>query len=175
MREEGGECQCVRVFANVCVCLCVYLFVNVCFVSVFLLAFMRVCVFLCAMCVRLYESEMPVCVGRTRTHQKEMSIFFEGSVIHMALPSGDDLHDLGPTPLLWSDPVGARQRRARALRRRAPLGSGVLRVARRGSGAKTPPLAARPKNQGRAQDRCSPSQMVGHNAGRFGADLPCCH
>jgi len=40
--------------------------------------------------------------------------------------------------------VGARRRRAKALRRRAPLNSGVLRVARGGYGAKAPPLAARP-------------------------------
>ena len=40
--------------------------------------------------------------------------------------------------------MGARQRRAEALHRRAPLGSGWVRVARGGSGAKAPPLAARP-------------------------------
>ena len=62
----------------------------------------------------------------------------------MTLPSGDDPHDSGPTPLLWSDPVGARRRQAKALRRRAPLYSGYLRVARGGSGAKAPPLVARP-------------------------------
>jgi len=50
------------------------------------------------------------------------------------------------SPFLWSDPVGARRRRAKALRRRAPLGSGILRVARSGSRAKAPPLAARPES-----------------------------
>ena len=43
--------------------------------------------------------------------------------------------------------MGARRRRAKALLRRAPLGSGVLRVARGGSGAKAPALAARPDCQ----------------------------
>ena len=44
----------------------------------------------------------------------------------MTLPSGDDPHqpELKNSSLLWSDPVSARRRRAKALRRRAPLGSG---------------------------------------------------
>jgi len=44
--------------------------------------------------------------------------------------------------LLWSDPVGARQMRAKALRRRAPLDSGWLQVARGGSGACRAPYGA---------------------------------
>jgi len=40
----------------------------------------------------------------------------------------------------WSDPVGARQLRVKALRRRAPLNSGGLWVACGGSGAKPLPL-----------------------------------
>jgi len=42
------------------------------------------------------------------------------------------------SPLLWSDPVGARRRRAKALRRRAPLDSGWLRMARGGFRSRLP-------------------------------------
>jgi len=41
--------------------------------------------------------------------------------------------------------MGARQLRAKALRRRVPLNYGKLRVARGGFRAKAPPLPARPK------------------------------
>jgi len=34
----------------------------------------------------------------------------------MTLPSGDDPHDSGPTPLLWSDPVGVRLKPSAAAR-----------------------------------------------------------
>ena len=80
---------------------------------------------------------------------KKKSVF--GGKIPEFFPTVRHTHDtpLGRrAPLLWSDPVGARRRRAKALRRRAPLGSGVLRVAHGGSGAKAPPLAARPKSVG---------------------------
>ena len=54
-----------------------------------------------------------------------MSILFEGSVMRLL---GGECHTYDPlgrrSPLLWSDPVGARRRRAKALRRRAPLDSG---------------------------------------------------
>jgi len=66
------------------------------------------------------------------------SNYREGSVIKLS-PL------FAPSSWLWSDPVGARRRRTKALRRRAPLGSGWMRVTRGGSGAKAPPLAARPK------------------------------
>jgi len=50
------------------------------------------------------------------------------------------MNNFQDSPLLWSDPVGAK-----ALRRRAPLDSGWMRVARGGSGAKAPLLAVCPK------------------------------
>jgi len=53
----------------------------------------------------------------------------------MTLPSGDELPCSGL--IQWA-------RGDVALRRRAPLYCGVLRVARGGSGAKAPPLAAHP-------------------------------
>jgi len=75
-------------------------------------------------------------------------------------------------PLLWSDPVGARRRRARALRRRAPRDSGWLRVVRGGSGAKAPALAAHPNT--RTHKTSCPSAGVTRHTKRPAEKHRCC-
>jgi len=78
-----------------------------------------------------------------------MAVCREGSVILilililMTLPSVDSPRTTSFLALVQSSGRAATSGQ-KALRRRAPLGSGVLRVGRGGSGAENPPLAARP-------------------------------
>jgi len=150
--ERESECECVCVCVCVCFGVCVCVFVCVC-VIVFARAreytctpdrfFCRVFVWPKYVFVMLIVA-LPAEINfffKIWDQPAELNFFFKmwvqpACVILMTPLSGDDPHDSGPTPLLWSDPVGARRRRAKALRRRAPLGSGVLRVPRGGSGLK---------------------------------------
>ena len=87
--------------------------------------------------------DCPTCERGVHSNFREWSVFNnyrEGSIIHSPLLcTGFFLAPLfEQSSLLWSNPVGARRRRSKVLRCRAPLGSGWLRVVRGGCRLRLP-------------------------------------